>query len=111
MDVSIKRCCNTCQDVREAYNAQGWVFDPANVDQCKREGITSTHNNKEGCQIFGTIEVNKIAGNFHIALGQSFEKHHAHSKFKTFLRNCFLKKIISFIVHDINLGELISVII
>lgn len=80
VDVSIKRCCNTCQDVREAYNAQGWVFDPANVDQCKREGITSTSNNKEGCQIFGTIEVNKIAGNFHIALGQSFEKHHSHSK-------------------------------
>lgn len=37
---------------------------------------------KEGCQIFGNVEVNKIAGNFHIALGQSFEKNHVHSKSK-----------------------------
>ncbi|KAH9510826.1 Endoplasmic reticulum-Golgi intermediate compartment protein 3 [Dermatophagoides farinae] len=90
VEATIKKCCNTCQDVREAYNAKGWVFDPAHVEQCKREGIISINNSsKEGCQLFGSIEVNKIAGNFHIALGQSFEKHHVH-------------------VHDINLGELIS---
>ncbi|KAI7684971.1 Endoplasmic reticulum-Golgi intermediate compartment protein 3 [Sarcoptes scabiei] len=88
VEPSIKRCCNTCQDVREAYNAKGWILDPSTVEQCKREGITSNYP-KEGCQIFGSLEVNKIAGNFHIALGQSFQKHHAH-------------------VHDINLGDLIS---
>ena len=32
----------------------------------------------EGCRIHGHLEVNKVAGNFHIAPGQSFQEHHVH---------------------------------
>lgn len=32
----------------------------------------------EGCQVHGHLEVNKVAGNFHIAPGQSFQEHHVH---------------------------------
>ena len=32
----------------------------------------------EGCRLHGHLEVNKVAGNFHIAPGQSFEQHHVH---------------------------------
>jgi hypothetical protein len=32
----------------------------------------------EGCRIHGHLEVNKVAGNFHIAPGQSFQQHHVH---------------------------------
>jgi len=31
-------CCNTCQDVRNAYQAQGWaITDYDNIEQCARE--------------------------------------------------------------------------
>jgi len=30
-------------------------------------------NVKEGCNLFGFLEVNKVAGNFHIAPGKAFE--------------------------------------
>lgn len=43
------------------------------------------NTSKEGCQLFGSIVVNKIAGNFHIALGQSFEKHHVHGRQYSFV--------------------------
>src|SRR5579859_6056690 len=31
-------CCNTCQDVRDAYQAQGWAInDYSTIEQCERE--------------------------------------------------------------------------
>ena len=32
----------------------------------------------EGCNLFGELQVNKVAGNFHIAPGKSFSINHAH---------------------------------
>ncbi|CAF5116228.1 unnamed protein product, partial [Rotaria magnacalcarata] len=58
------------------------------VVQCIREGqavglLGSNENGdlsqmQEGCLIHGHLEVNKVAGNFHIAPGQSFQQHHVH---------------------------------
>ncbi|KAF9097611.1 hypothetical protein BGX23_008337 [Mortierella sp. AD031] len=32
-------CCNTCEDVRQAYSRSGWPFNhPETIDQCTREG-------------------------------------------------------------------------
>ncbi|XP_067121839.1 endoplasmic reticulum-Golgi intermediate compartment protein 3 isoform X2 [Centruroides vittatus] len=76
-----KKCCNTCEEVREAYRLKGWAFSDAdNVIQCKREGWTDQLKSidKEGCQIFGYLEVNRVAGNFHIAPGRTFSQHHVH---------------------------------
>lgn len=99
-------CCNTCEDVREAYRSKGWAFTDADgvaqvlagrregrsallprptrasrrTAQCKQEGwldrIKAMIN--EGCNVFGYIEVNKVAGNFHFAPGKSFQQQHAH---------------------------------
>jgi len=33
---------------------------------------------EEGCQVFGYLEVNKVAGNFHFAPGRSFQHAHMH---------------------------------
>ena len=35
-----KKCCNTCNDVREAYRIKTWKFDPRGIEQC-REGLGS----------------------------------------------------------------------
>ena len=68
-------CCNTCDEVREAYAAVSWAFGRGeNVDQCEREhyGEHLDSQRQEGCRIEGGIRVNKVVGNFHIAPGRSF---------------------------------------
>lgn len=75
------KCCNTCEDVREAYRKKGWAFNsPEGIEQCNREGWTAKMKaqQKEGCQVYGFLEVNKVQGNFHFAPGKSFQQHHVH---------------------------------
>jgi len=75
------RCCNTCEDVRNAYRNKGWAFkDPGSIEQCKREHWRDQFEEQknEGCVVYGHIEVSKVAGNFHIAPGKSFQQHHVH---------------------------------
>ncbi|KAM9585600.1 endoplasmic reticulum-Golgi intermediate compartment protein 3-like isoform 1-T1 [Morphnus guianensis] len=74
-------CCNTCDDVREAYRRRGWAFkNPDSIEQCKREGFSQKmqEQKNEGCQVYGFLEVNKVAGNFHFAPGKSFQQSHVH---------------------------------
>jgi len=73
-------CCNTCEEVREAYRKKGWGLTNTDlIDQCKREGFVQKVKEEEGegCNIHGTLEVNKVAGNFHFAPGKSF--HHSNA--------------------------------
>ncbi|EGD79796.1 intermediate compartment protein 3 [Salpingoeca rosetta] len=75
------KCCNTCEAVREAYRRKGWALtDIQGIEQCEREGWTEKlkAQAKEGCRIYGHLEVNKVAGNFHIAPGKSFQQHSIH---------------------------------
>ncbi|PIO28255.1 Endoplasmic reticulum-Golgi intermediate compartment protein 3 [Aquarana catesbeiana] len=75
------RCCNTCDDVREAYRRKGWAFKtPDSIEQCKREGFSQKmqEQKNEGCELYGFLEVNKVAGNFHFAPGKSFQQSHVH---------------------------------
>lgn len=74
-------CCNTCEDVREAYRRKGWALtNPDLVDQCKREGWLQKIKDEdgEGCNVYGSLEVNKVAGNFHFAPGKSFQQSNMH---------------------------------
>ncbi|TMW98386.1 uncharacterized protein [Solanum lycopersicum] len=70
-------CCNSCEEVREAYRKRGWgMTNPDLIDQCKREGFVQKIKDEEGegCNIHGSLEVNKVAGNFHFAAGKSFHQ-------------------------------------
>lgn len=75
-------CCNTCQEVIDAYRVKRWNPNPEDFVQCKNEKITgkaqSENALKEGCQIYGNMEVNRMGGSFHIAPGQSFSINHVH---------------------------------
>lgn len=48
--------------------------------QCKREGFLQKIKDEEGegCNIYGFLEVNKVAGNFHFAPGKSFQQSGVH---------------------------------
>ncbi|OIT39110.1 PREDICTED: endoplasmic reticulum-Golgi intermediate compartment protein 3-like [Nicotiana attenuata] len=70
-------CCNSCEEVREAYRKRGWAITNTDlIDQCKREGFVQKIKDEEGegCNIHGSLEVNKVAGNFHFAAGKSFHQ-------------------------------------
>ncbi|KAL1935903.1 hypothetical protein VTP01DRAFT_37 [Rhizomucor pusillus] len=74
-------CCNTCEDVRQAYANMGWgMANPDDIEQCVREGWREKieKQSNEGCNIHGQIAVNKVRGNFHIAPGQSFQQANMH---------------------------------
>ncbi|PGH18630.1 hypothetical protein AJ79_00409 [Helicocarpus griseus UAMH5409] len=75
-------CCNTCDEVREAYAAKSWAFGRGdNVEQCEREGYGENLDaqRQEGCRIEGVLRVNKVVGNFHIAPGRSFTNGNIHA--------------------------------
>ncbi|XP_078006383.1 endoplasmic reticulum-Golgi intermediate compartment protein 3 isoform X1 [Phascolarctos cinereus] len=62
------KCCNTCEDVREAYRRRGWAFkNPDTIEQCRREGFSQKmqEQKNEGCQVYGFLEVNKRSVHFY----------------------------------------------
>jgi hypothetical protein len=71
------QCCNSCEEVRDAYRKKGWALTNVElIDQCKREGFVQRLKDEqgEGCNIHGFVNVNKVAGNFHFAPGKSLEQ-------------------------------------
>jgi hypothetical protein len=80
-------CCNTCDDVRSAYRKKGWSFEQANnagegIVQCVKDNyiqdLAEQSKAKEGCNMHGTIEVQKVAGNFHFGVGRNFHQASLH---------------------------------
>lgn len=74
-------CCNTCEEIREAYAQQSWAFgDGRAFEQCQREHYAERleEQRHEGCRIDGTLQVNKVVGNFHLAPGRSFSNGNMH---------------------------------
>ncbi|KAG4200675.1 hypothetical protein ERO13_A05G228000v2 [Gossypium hirsutum] len=74
-------CCNSCEEVRDAYRKIGWAMSDLDlIEQCKREGFFQKIKDEEGegCNIYGSLEVKKVAGNFHFAPGKSFDQSNIH---------------------------------
>lgn len=74
-------CCNTCEEIREAYAQVSWAFgDGRAFEQCQREHYAEKleEQRREGCRIDGTLQVNKVVGNFHLAPGRSFSNGNMH---------------------------------
>ncbi|TFY69920.1 hypothetical protein EVJ58_g126 [Rhodofomes roseus] len=68
-------CCNTCEQVRQAYLDRGWSFNrPDSIEQCVSEGWSDKLKEQadEGCNIAGKVRVNKVVGNIHLSPGRSF---------------------------------------
>lgn len=73
-------CCNTCEEVKEAYRLRRWQIHETQIEQCKSSATSQQIQKafKEGCQLYGYMEVNRVAGSFHIAPGQSFSINYVH---------------------------------
>jgi hypothetical protein len=74
-------CCNTCDEVRDAYGEATWAFGMGEgIEQCEREHYAEKleAQREEGCRIEGGLRVNKVVGNFHLAPGRSFTSGNMH---------------------------------
>lgn len=73
------KCCNTCEEVQEAYRLKGWAIkDISLIEQCAGQAEELKQIFNEGCQIYGYMEVNRVSGSFHVAPGKSFTLNHVH---------------------------------
>lgn len=60
-------CCNTCQDIIDAYREKRWNPDTEKFEQCKKENYVDKEGQarklalNEGCQIYGYMEVNRVS--------------------------------------------------
>lgn len=75
-------CCNTCDEVREAYMLQNWSFtSPDDIEQCRQEHWSDhvREQNHEGCNIAGEVRVNKVVGNLHFSPGRTFQRNDIHT--------------------------------
>ncbi|KAL2937264.1 Endoplasmic reticulum-Golgi intermediate compartment protein 3 [Bienertia sinuspersici] len=80
-EASDDHCCNSCEEVREAYKKNGWALTNLElIDQCEREGFFQKVDEEkgEGCNINGFLEVNKVAGTFHFIPGKTFHLSEFH---------------------------------
>ncbi|KAH8269981.1 hypothetical protein KR018_001465 [Drosophila ironensis] len=72
-------CCQTCEDVLDAYRLRKWNVQVDKIEQCKGKYKRSDEDAfKEGCRIQGHLEVNRMAGSFHFAPGKSFSIRQFH---------------------------------
>ena len=78
------QCCDTCDDVIEAYKKKKWKTEllQYSAEQCVREGRDHTEikpmTKGQGCNLAGFMTVNRVAGNFHIAMGEGIERDGRH---------------------------------
>jgi hypothetical protein len=77
-------CCNTCEDVRAAYQSQGWALvDLSAVEQCVLSGeafneLKKQLEEQEGCRFKAQIPISKLSGALHFAPSPGFA--HAHDE-------------------------------
>lgn len=101
-------CCNTCDDVREAYATQGWGLanDGKGIEQCEREHYAEhlAEQRDEGCNLAGHLQVNKVVGNFHIAPGKSFSTNTMHVHDLQMYYDTPKEHTVSHIIHHLSFG-------
>ena len=72
--------------VREAYAAKGWGVPNLNdIDQCRKDKYLDDLRSGfgEGCQVFGNLKINKVAGKKCVDLENI-------DKFRFSLNGCFI---------------------
>jgi hypothetical protein len=102
------QCCQTCDELLEAYKKKRWKQDLLiyTAEQCIREGRDRREPKRmtkgEGCNLAGYMTVNRVAGNFHIAMGEGVERDGRH--IHTFLPEDSPNFNASHIIHQLSFG-------
>ncbi|KAF3484196.1 endoplasmic reticulum-Golgi intermediate compartment protein 3 [Arthroderma uncinatum] len=100
-------CCNTCDEVRDAYAEKNWAFGRGEgVKQCMDEGYSQRidEQRNEGCRIEGILRVNKVAGNFHVAPGRSLTSGNFHAHDLDNYYHTTVPHTMTHIIHKLRFG-------
>jgi hypothetical protein len=101
-------CCQTCDEVIEAYKKKRWRSDVLvyTAEQCVREGRDKKEPKRmskgQGCNLSGYMVVNRVAGNFHIAMGEGIERDGRH--IHTYVPDDSPNFNASHIIHHLSFG-------
>ena len=101
-------CCNSCDAVKRVYQARAlprlkWEEHPL----CTHEAVMLDPSKlaaiHEGCSLYGFLEVNKVAGNFHLAPGKAFQSSGGQliHEFKPFDSSTYN---VSHVIHSLSFG-------
>jgi hypothetical protein len=102
------KCCQTCDDVILSYTKKRWKSDllKYTAEQCVREGRDRTEPKKmtkgQGCNLAGYMTVNRVSGNFHIAMGEGIERDGRH--IHTYIPEDAPNFNASHIIHELSFG-------
>ena len=100
------QCCNTCDEVRQAYEIAGWLFKAAEVKQCQKEITMDTLKDAlaadGGCQVYGWIELSRSSGHFHIAPHKDIHHQGVNNGFLSLL------DLISFTFEQFNISHTVN---
>jgi len=102
------QCCNVCADVQKVYERKGlarlkWDEHPLCVHEAVLMDPARLAAIHEGCNLFGFLEVNKVAGNLHVAPGKAFQSAQGQlvHEFKPFDSHSYN---VSHIIHSLSFG-------
>jgi hypothetical protein len=103
-----KQCCQTCDEVIMAYTKKRWKSEllKYTAEQCVREGRDKAEPKKmtrgQGCNLGGYMTVNRVSGNFHIAMGEGIERDGRH--IHTYIPEDAPNFNASHIIHELSFG-------
>lgn len=100
------QCCNTCQEVKDAYARLGWRFKQQGVVQCAAEdslvNLKDQYAEEGGCQVYGRVQLSKASGHFHIAPHRKTHTDHAQNGMLNLL------DLISFTFDQFNVSHTVN---
>lgn len=111
------QCCNDCDTVVKAYKKKRWNEDAVlkDAEQCIREGRKPKNVNTagprhittgEGCNLSGHMHINRVNGNFHMALGEGVVRGGRH--IHLFIPEDAPKFNTTHTIHELTFGPKVS---
>lgn len=101
-------CCNTCDDVKRAYQIRGWQFAPnLDVKQCRAEK-NANEMTGEGCNVHGMVSISSGGGHVHVTPGhelENFGKTFAFKDMFDLVSQAFETFNVTHTVHKLRFGQ------
>ena len=101
------QCCNTCDEVKMAYEQRGWSFHLTDVSivQCAKDRLMQAKavSSHEGCNLFATMKVKRVQGNIHFVPGKTFT--HMGQHLHDIMGDDVQHSDISHTIHKLQFGE------
>jgi len=100
-------CCDTCEDVKRAYESKSWYLaDIYKVSQC-RDTPSAKEEQGEGCQVVGHVALSSGGGNLHFAPGRGLEHfgHESEMNMMDYILEAFENFNVTHTINKLRFGD------